>query len=261
MADVEQYYIGRWRFDVADAVLSGPAGDRRLEDRAARTLTLLCRRRGETVSHAEILAEVWQSRAVSSNSIAVVVADLRRSLDDDARDPTHIATLAKRGYRLNRSTGENAKEPSRRARTMISRMALAAIAVALLTVAAIAIHLSRVPHPIVMIVTPVANQTGSATYAPLCDALGELVTNRVARIRDVTLVSARDAPPASSYDRAILLSSRLILWNGVPTLSLTATDRTTGTVVWAAMAAGPADALAGTTIDKLKALGDRARSL
>jgi DNA-binding winged helix-turn-helix (wHTH) protein len=260
MAGAEHYDIGSWRFDVADAVLSGPTGHRRLENRAARTLTLLCRRRGQTVTHAEILADIWQGRAVSSNSIAVVIADLRRSLDDDAREPIHIATLAKRGYRLNRPP-DNVDEPPPPPRKLFSWIGIITIAATLLVIAAVAIHSNRASNPIVMIVTPVANGTGSAAYAPLCDALSELVTNRVARIRGVTLVSSGAAPSALPPGRPLLLSSRLILWNRVPTLSLTATDRTTGTVVWTAMAAGPADALAGRTIDKLNALGDRTRSL
>ena len=91
MATGEEHHIGDWRFDVAGAALVGPTGERRLEHRAARTLELLCRRRGETVTHREILAEVWESRAVSRNSVAVVIADLRRLLGDDAGDPRHIA--------------------------------------------------------------------------------------------------------------------------------------------------------------------------
>lgn len=262
MSDGGGYRVGEWRFDPPGAILLGPRGERRLEDRAARTLTLLCRRRGETITHSEILAEVWQGRAVSPNSIAVVVADLRRALDDDARDPVHIATVAKRGYRLNNPVVGLADRQVIRSAGRMPKIVVAAFsATALAGVAAFGVYSLRASHAIVMLVEPVTNDTGRAGYDPLCRALGELVINRIERVRDVTVVSAHAVTGSLPAGRPLRLSSRLILWNGVPTLSLAATDRATGSVVWTAMAAGPADALAGTTIEQINALSIRSRTL
>ena len=96
----EVWTIGRWRFDAALGSLSDGSEVHRLELRAAATLAVLCRRRGEVVTRQELLGEVWQGRAVSPNSVAVVIADLRRHLGDDAKAPVLLLTLAKRGYRL-----------------------------------------------------------------------------------------------------------------------------------------------------------------
>lgn len=251
MATREEHRIGGWRFDVAGAALIGATGERRLEHRAARTLELLCRRRGETVTHSEILAEVWDSRAVSPNSVAVVIADLRRSLEDDARDPRHIATVAKRGYRLNSEAGaEQDEAPPRRLRHIAIALLL------LLAAAAIAALLLRTPaKPIAIIVEPVQNATGIAANDPLARALSELVTHRVSaetgKVAETQDASGKVAP----QQRPIRLTARLILWNGQPTLSLTATDPAKGSILWAAMAAGPADHLASTTIKAVHDFG------
>ena len=251
MATREEHNIGGWRFDVAGAALIGPTGERRLEHRAARTLDLLCRRRGETVTHTEILAEVWDSRAVSANSVAVVIADLRRSLDDDARDPRHIATVAKRGYRLNAEQAANdaTHAPSRRHWQIGAFLLLVAVTVAGLLLARTS------TRPIAIIVEPVQNATGIAADDPLAKALSELVTHRVSA-ETGKFAETQDAPgkPASGQ-RPIRLTAKLILWNGQPTLSLTAIDPAKGSILWAAMAAGPADHLATTTIKAIHDFG------
>src|ERR1700744_2827969 len=97
---MSQAPIGRWVFDREAARLVSGTEERKLEDRAARTLTLLCDRRGAILSQEEILQIVWQGRTVSPNSLAVVIRDLRRGPGGDARQPRFIETIAKRGYRL-----------------------------------------------------------------------------------------------------------------------------------------------------------------
>jgi len=251
MATHEQHRIGGWRFDVAGAALVGPAGERRLEHRAARTLELLCRRRGETVTHSEILAEVWNSRTVSANSVAVVIADIRRSLDDDARDPRHIATVAKRGYRLNpeQASNDNTQPVRRPGWAILAVLLLAALASGALLI------LQRPEMPIAIIVDPVQNATGIASNEPLAKALSELVTHRVSA-ETGKFAETRDVPgKRMPGQRQIRLTAKLILWNGQPTLSLTAVDPAKGSVLWATMAAGPADHLAGTTIKAVRDFG------
>jgi len=256
MATREDHRIGDWRFDVSGAVLVGTDTARRLEHRAARTLELLCRRRGETVTHSEILAEVWDGRSVSPNSVAVVIADLRRSLDDDARDPRHIATVAKRGYRLNPDAGfDDGPLPRHRRHFAVAALLLLIAA----TVAAILLH---APAPrIAIVVDPVQNGTGVAADDALARALSELVTNRVSA--ETAEIAETQSPPGkpASGQRPVRLTAKLILWNGQPTLSLTATDPAKGTVLWAVMAAGPADHLATTTIAAVHDFAARVRSI
>ncbi|HZV85309.1 MAG TPA: winged helix-turn-helix domain-containing protein [Brevundimonas sp.] len=240
------HQIGPWRFDVAAATLVRRDEIRRLEHRAAQTLALLCRRRGEVVTQTEILAEVWQSRSISPNSVAVVIRDLRRALDDDARQSRHLATVSKRGYRL-LPAGHAAVEPHG-VRLPVWPSDLAFMAFALfLTVAAFSTQ-PRLQPPPTLVVHAVANETGQAAHDRLAVALGELVLADMAGTPDLT-VATGDAPGASG--ERVDLRARLILWNGVPTLSLSASEADSGSVLWAGMAQGPADNLASTTLSQL----------
>jgi DNA-binding winged helix-turn-helix (wHTH) protein len=97
---IGRHRIGGWEFLPATGELRRRTDLRRLEPRAARTLELLCEAKGEVVSQEELIAAVWQGRALSENSVAVVIGQLRRALEDDAREPRLIESIPKRGYRL-----------------------------------------------------------------------------------------------------------------------------------------------------------------
>jgi two-component system alkaline phosphatase synthesis response regulator PhoP len=63
-------------------------------------LTALISRRGATASRLELLQEVWgHSAAVVTRTIDTHVAELRRKLERDPANPTHILTVRKIGYR------------------------------------------------------------------------------------------------------------------------------------------------------------------
>jgi len=254
MSEQAEHVIGEWRFDASGATLNGPHGPRRLEHRAARTLDILCRRRGETVPAADILQQVWNGRAVSTNSVAVVIGDLRRSLGDDTHELALIVTVPKRGYRLSQQVEPRTPAPvadgvPRRRAAVLGIGALALVALAGAGVVAMS---SGAASPRTQVtVLPVANETGRRELAPLALALGELVTNRLSRGQDLKVVPAAGTAEETAEGGRIRLASRLILWNDEPTLSMTATDAADGAVIWSGMAAGPADSLAGSTMRKV----------
>ncbi|MEA1647849.1 winged helix-turn-helix domain-containing protein [Nitrospirillum sp. BR 11164] len=237
--------IGDWTFDGV-ALRHADGTERRLEDRAARTLAALCARRGEVVGRDALLAEVWQGRAVSANSVAVVIGDLRRALGEDAGEPAHLVTVARQGYRLNAGVA-----PAPRFQRGVIAVGAAAAALA-----GLALFMAA-PGPVswrTVVVAPVSNDTGATDYDPLSRALGEVVTNRLSRMEGVAVTA-----PGTTVPDGLALTPRLILWNGAPELSLTATDIATGTVVWAAFAGGPAGDLAKVTAARLDGLDARLR--
>lgn len=66
-------------------------------------LTALLRRRGAVASRRELLREVWgYSSAISTRTLDTHVAELRRKLEDNPSAPSHILTVWKAGYRLER---------------------------------------------------------------------------------------------------------------------------------------------------------------
>jgi DNA-binding winged helix-turn-helix (wHTH) protein len=72
----------------------------KLERRAMEALVLLCANAGQVVKKDELIETVWGRLAVSDHSVAMVISQLRRAFRDDARAPTYIETITKRGYRL-----------------------------------------------------------------------------------------------------------------------------------------------------------------
>jgi DNA-binding winged helix-turn-helix (wHTH) protein len=72
----------------------------RLEPKMMDVLVALARRRGQVVSKDELAAEVWAGLYITESVITRAIAGLRRALQDDARTPRFIETIAKRGYRL-----------------------------------------------------------------------------------------------------------------------------------------------------------------
>lgn len=237
-AGQNEFAIGDWRFVPAEDELRRDGERRKLEHRAARTLELLCRSRGTIVSREDILGSVWQGRAVSPNSVAIVVSDLREALGDPARSPVHIETVAKRGYRL-RGQIEVETPPRPRRRAMI-----AVAAVLLLVLAGAVAWRVLTPPPITLAVHEVADETGDPRYAPLAKASSAVLTQAAARESGAVV---RQAGAADYSVRA-----RLILWSGKPTLMMAATDAS-GTVIWSAMSRGGEDVIPA---DVTKAMRD-----
>lgn len=248
-----QWQIGTWTFDAAGTRLIAGDTEVPLEHRAARTLEMLCRSRGSPVSREEILAEVWEGRSVSTNSVAVVIADLRRALGDDASAPRFITTIPKRGYRLSDAVPRvEAPPPAAPARRNVLRSLAIAVAVIALLGAGFLAMRPRSSDRLTLVVTPTANDTGQAQYRPLATALQALLIDRLARM-GVDVIAAPTPPGPVKHGRQLWFRSRLILWNGISTLSMEEVDGS-GHITWTGMAVAPPNALASATIAQLKTL-------
>ncbi len=92
--------VGDWQVRRATGELAGPDGSRRLEPKVMDLLFVLATRPGQVLSREQLLAELWPGQIVGDDSLARTVSKLRQALDDDARAPRYVETIAKRGYRL-----------------------------------------------------------------------------------------------------------------------------------------------------------------
>jgi len=95
-----RWRIGEWVACSDTDTLKTDGESRKIERRAMEALFVLAARSGEVVKKDELIAAVWGRVAVSDHSVAMVVSQLRRALNDDARAPRYIETITKRGYRL-----------------------------------------------------------------------------------------------------------------------------------------------------------------
>lgn len=77
------------------------AGERiAIEPKAFRVLLFLLRNPGRLIPKDEIVGSVWDDSAVSDNSLTRSIAQLRRVLGDDTREPVYILTVPTVGYRF-----------------------------------------------------------------------------------------------------------------------------------------------------------------
>jgi len=63
-------------------------------------LACLALEAGELSSKQNLIDAVWQTEFVSDHALTQVIAELRAALGDDARNPTYIENIPRRGYRL-----------------------------------------------------------------------------------------------------------------------------------------------------------------
>jgi DNA-binding winged helix-turn-helix (wHTH) protein/Tol biopolymer transport system component len=103
MSDTAQpadYRVGDWWVRVDRHELCRGDETRRVQPRLMALLGCLAAAGGRTVSRDELLEKVWARRMVNDEVLSRAVANLRRALDDDARQPVLIETVPKLGYRL-----------------------------------------------------------------------------------------------------------------------------------------------------------------
>jgi TolB-like protein/DNA-binding winged helix-turn-helix (wHTH) protein/Flp pilus assembly protein TadD len=94
------FRLGQWRVDPALDEISRDGQTVKLEPRTMRVLVCLAERPGEVVSVNQLLDVVWKDLVVTPYSVYQAVAALRRAFGDDSKNPTYIANVTRRGYRL-----------------------------------------------------------------------------------------------------------------------------------------------------------------
>ena len=100
-----------------DDVVVDPAGFRLLkggesvhiEPKALQILIFLLQHPGELVTKQELLGAIWSGVAVTENALTRAIAQLRKTLGDDAERPRYIETVPTRGYRF---IGSTRREPA-----------------------------------------------------------------------------------------------------------------------------------------------------
>lgn len=63
-------------------------------------LVLLIERRHEAVHRRDIFERVWSDATVSDSALSQAIRTLRRTLDDDSKEPRFIRTVSRHGYRF-----------------------------------------------------------------------------------------------------------------------------------------------------------------
>jgi len=136
----QPFVLGEWRVEPSlnqiTRVERG-SSSQRITPKAMEVLLVLVARVGELVTREELLASVWSDVHVQEEVLTRAVADLRKALDDDRKEPRYIETIPKRGYRIIAAVTPVVRSSSRR------RLPLWGGAVALAAVASVVAWGSR----------------------------------------------------------------------------------------------------------------------
>jgi Tol biopolymer transport system component/DNA-binding winged helix-turn-helix (wHTH) protein len=99
----QAFLLGEWRVEPSlnqITRLARGSVPQRITPKAMEVLVVLTARVGELVTRDEILASVWSEVHVQEEVLTRAIADLRKALDDDRKEPRYIETIPKRGYRV-----------------------------------------------------------------------------------------------------------------------------------------------------------------
>ena len=178
--------VGEWWVDPALDEISKDGTTVKLEPRAMRLLFCLVEHAGQVVSVEQLLDEVWKDVVVTPNSVYHAVATLRRELGDSTKEPTYIANVLRRGYRLvatvqwldaapalpgNLQANIGASKTA--ARTWRRSPALWGAAALLIALLTIAYFVTLKPHKPMLVVLPFENLSGDATQEYFSDGMTE----------------------------------------------------------------------------------------
>jgi len=94
----EHVSFGEYRFEPRTARLWKDTREIRLTRKAAAVLGALIERAGQPVTKQELFASVWGNTVVSDDALVTCIQELRKALEDDARQPRYIETRHRSGY-------------------------------------------------------------------------------------------------------------------------------------------------------------------
>ncbi len=93
-------YVGDWLVNPSLDTITRNGETHKLEPRTMRLLLCLADSAGAVVSIERLLNDVWSGVVVGPASVYQAVSQLRKLLGDLDPDPTYIATVPRKGYRL-----------------------------------------------------------------------------------------------------------------------------------------------------------------
>lgn len=240
-----------------------------LEPKALRLLLFLIQNRGRLVRKQEILDAVWADAAVTESALTRSIGLLRKTLDDDSREPRFIETVPTAGFRFiarvevvappepttetSIATPPLPPEPAPRRRHFLRLVMIAAVCLIILTVAAWRIAAARSrPAPIrSLAVLPLDNLSGDPSQEYFADGMTDELTTEIARIPNLRVVSRASVMAGNELSRPIPEIARQLNVDAVVKGSIVRSgdriritaqliDARTGRYLWAQTFEGPA---------------------
>src|SRR3954467_13419255 len=97
---MQEITFNAFRLDLVNECLWQDTRVISLRPKAFRVLKLLVERRGQLVTKRQVLDAVWPETFVGDAVLKDVAGVLREALNDCSKNPSHIQTAHRRGYRF-----------------------------------------------------------------------------------------------------------------------------------------------------------------
>lgn len=94
------FHLGEWFVEPELGRLTRGDATVDLELKVMDVLLCLARCSGNLVTRQDLIDTVWATEYISDNTLTHAIAELRSALGDDAKSPSYIETIHRRGYRL-----------------------------------------------------------------------------------------------------------------------------------------------------------------
>jgi len=94
------FLLGPWLVQPRLNGISAEGITRHVEPKMMQVLVCLAAQQGEVVSKDRLMRTVWPDTFVTDDALLRCISELRKALEDDAKEPKYIQTIPKSGYRL-----------------------------------------------------------------------------------------------------------------------------------------------------------------
>ena len=94
------YDFGDFRLDTKEKMLMRDGKPVALTPKAFEILCLFVKNHGRLIEKDELMQKIWANSFVEESNLTFNIRQLRKTLDDDAQNPTYIKTVPRHGYRF-----------------------------------------------------------------------------------------------------------------------------------------------------------------
>ncbi len=233
--------FGRWTVIPDRGLIRDGADERKIEPLVMDVFVVLASHGGDVVTKDQLIDAVWDGRPQMDDVITRCITVLRRALGDNAKSPTFIETLQRRGYRVmlpvrisEAVTAADAPRPK------TFRLDYAAIGVVFLAMIAVVWFIGRdsssSPDDAVasVVVFPFdCLQDSSNTSAHLCFGFAEEIISSLNRIENLKVVRIRQAYSEwTDVDENSLVAGSVQIVDDKVRITARLEDARSGEVIW-----------------------------
>jgi TolB-like protein/DNA-binding winged helix-turn-helix (wHTH) protein/Flp pilus assembly protein TadD len=189
--DPSRYRFGRFVLDARERQLLRDGAEVRIRPKTFDTLLLLLQRHGCVVRKDDLMNGVWADTNVTEAVLTHCIAEVRRALGDEIRQPAYVKTVSRTGYKFVAAVSVEREPPLAPRTTARPPVVAQGLVSANAGGPAGSPRAATPPAPLAraIAVLPFANLTADAGNESFCDGLSEELINALTRLRRLRVVA------------------------------------------------------------------------